>query len=206
MVIYIYYKGQNIFSPHKNGDAGELLPGDRADGVRYRASGSAASAIKVKRQPVDGVFMVDGHRFGIETCCDFGCRLPLSLSEPDGSQKATEKLTGQFLISSTIDHTQTAKNSKMLDIQVFQSDYFFHADGRKDLWEPPAWASDHFSTHLMGGFKAITSPESKHRILEPIPQGPHSKPTQELSCYSVEAKEERTGAKSKPNAPNIIPD
>ena len=182
---YVYYKGRKIFSQHKDGDAGELLPGDQSDGVRYRAYGSPASAAKVQRQPVDGVFMVDGHRFGIETCCDFGCRLPFSLADENGPGKHTKKLAGQFLISSTLDHTQTAKDSKKFDIEVFQSDYFFHADGRKDLWEPPAWASDHFSKHLMGGFKVKTDPKSNERVLKPISQGPRGNRAPELSHYSV---------------------
>ena len=108
---YVYYKGEKIFSQHKNGDAGELLPGDTNSGVRYRDWGSPVSTAKAQRQPVDAVFMVEGKPFGIETCCDFGCRLPFSVGQPQSSPQAVEKLEGQFLISATIDHTQTAIDS-----------------------------------------------------------------------------------------------
>jgi hypothetical protein len=107
------------------------------------------------------------------------------VGQPQSRPQTLEKLEGQFLISATIDHTQTATDSQRLGIDVYHSDYFFHADGRKDLWEPPVWSADHFSKHMMGAFNVTFDPARQKKVLTPLQKQPVCRPVPELSCYSV---------------------
>ena len=198
---YVYYGGEKIHSQHKNGDAGELLPGDVADGVRYREPKLNALSLKKPPSGIDGVFMVEGRPFGIETCCDFGCRLPFSLASAKKLSTQRSSLEGQFLISSTLDHTSVAEKSKKLGVEVFHSDYFFHADGRRDLWPSSFWNRDHFSKNLMGGYSVRRKPRGVSSCLEELPKHSLGNSDIQLSCYSVpkdQSPESSSGVDGEP--------
>ena len=186
---YVYYNGRKVFSQHKNGDAGELLPGDIKSGIRYRNIGDPISQTKKMRQPIDGVFTIEGKPFGIETCCDFGCRLPNSLAAASSLPIEPRKLAGQFLISSTINHTQSAKDAAKLGINIFRSDWFFHNDGRKDLWQTQEFSHSHFSEHFMGGFKVHKGPKGIGTRPSLEPMKGRVKKYDEPTCQVITMKE-----------------